>query len=114
MTDTIKEQFKMVKVIYILFLLMLLFPVTGLVGIIMAHVGHGEAVDEKTKSHYQYQYRTFWIGLVAYLVSGSAILVGIGFLLLFLVTVWWIVRCVKGLLIANKHESMPEPERFGI
>ena len=108
----IREEFKMVKVIYVLFLLALLFPVTGLVGVIMAHVSAGESA-EPTLSHFRFQYRTFWIGLLGFVVGALTAYVLVGFLLLALVGLWWIVRCAHGLVVANKSNPMSSPDRLG-
>lgn len=107
-----REQFKMVKVIYVLFLMALLFPVTGLVGVIMAHVSAGEAEDP-TLSHFRFQYRTFWIGLLIGVIAAITSLVTIGFLIAAVLLLWWIVRCVRGLITANKGEKLEDAERWG-
>lgn len=68
---------------------------TSLVGVVIAYVYRGEGpawLDE----HYRYQIRTFWIGLLYFCVSGLLTLILIGFVLLFALAVWLIVRCVKG------------------
>ena len=108
----LREEFKMVKVIYVLFLLALLFPVTGLVGVIMAHVSAGES-GGPALSHFRFQYRTFWIGLLGFVVGALTAYVMVGFLLLAVVGLWWIIRCAHGLVVANKRNPMTRPERLG-
>lgn len=112
MDTPVDEQFKMVKVIYALLLLSLLFPVTALVGVIMAHVSAGE-YTEPARSHLRFQYRTVWIGLGIGLIGAATSFIMVGFVVLAVLLVWWIVRCVRGLLIANRREPLPEPERWG-
>ena len=110
--NPIREQFKMVKVIYVLFFFALLFPVAGLVGVIMAHVSAGEA-EEPVLSHFRFQYRTFWIGLLGFAAAGLTAYVLAGFLLLAVVVLWWIVRCARGLTVALKANPLNNPDRWG-
>ena len=107
------DDMNMVKVIYVLLLLTLLFPVTGLIAVIMAHVNANEA-SEPMLSHYRFQYRTFWIALLVGIVGSVTTVVGVGFLLLVALLVWYLVRNIKGLVSANKHEPLALPERWGL
>ena len=49
------------------------------------------------RTHYRFQIRTFWIGLLYVAVSWVATLILIGWLVGLFTLVWWIVRCAKGL-----------------
>src|SRR5215470_12407262 len=84
------------KIIYILYLVGILVGVTAIVGVIMAYVNKDTAPDW-LKTHYQYQIRTFWISLLYWFVSCLLCFILIGFVLLVVVLVWWIIHCVKGL-----------------
>ena len=50
-------------IVYILYLAAYLTGLTAVIGVIIAHIKIGDA-DELTRSHYQFQIRTFWIGLL--------------------------------------------------
>lgn len=99
------------KIIYILYLVSLAVGVTALVGVVMAYVNVGDA-PEPFKTHYRFQIRTFWIGLLYAIVGGILSVVGIGVLLLLLVLVWFIVRCVKGLRYLERRETYPNAETW--
>lgn len=99
------------KIIYILYLVSILVGVTGIVGVVMAYIYKAEAPDW-LQSHYQYQIRTFWISLLYVIISFLLTLVVIGFVLLFLVLIWWIVRCVKGLNALNNKQAIPDPKTW--
>ncbi|GAA5133022.1 hypothetical protein GCM10023339_68110 [Alloalcanivorax gelatiniphagus] len=87
----------MLRVVYALLLIGLLTGgLTALVGAVIAHLNAPEA-REPERSHYRFQYRTFWIGLLYYLIAGVTTLALIGWLLLVIIMVWWVVRCVRGL-----------------
>jgi uncharacterized membrane protein len=94
------------KIIYILYLLSLLVGVTSLVGVIMAYVNIGDA-PEPLKSHYRFQIRTFWIGLLYGVIGLVLTFVAVGVLVLLFVAVWLIVRCVKGLKALDRREPYP-------
>ncbi|MFW1678215.1 DUF4870 family protein [Pontibacter sp. JAM-7] len=96
------------KLIYILNLVSLVFGVTALVAVVMAYVYRKEA-DSWLATHYRFQIRTFWIGAL-YGVAGLLLTpVLIGFLLLLLATLWWIIRAVKGLSLLDKGQAHPDP-----
>jgi len=94
------------KIVYILYLVSLVSGVTALVGVIMAYVNVGNA-PEPLKTHYRFQIRTFWIGILYGCVSALATLIAVGFVLALLALVWFIVRCVKGLQYLGRGEPYP-------
>ena len=102
----------MAKIIYILYLAGLVTGVTVLIGVVMAYMYRDTAPDW-LKSHYQFQIRTFWIMLLYAIVAGVLTLVFIGFLLFLVLTVWWIIRCVKGLNMLGQRTAYPNPESWG-
>ena len=96
------------KLVYILYLVGILIGITGIVGVIMAYVNKGDGPDWMD-SHYQFQIRTFWIGLL-YMVLGSLLFVFIiGYLIWLFWLIWLIVRCVKGLKQLDKGEAINNP-----
>ena len=86
-----------------------LTAVTGIIGLVLAYVWRGESHEAWEASHYTYQIRTFWIGLVAGVVGFITIIVGIGFLILAALFIWSLVRVVLSLINAQKRMPMPEP-----
>ena len=99
------------NLIYILYLASLLLGVTAIIGLIMAYIYKGDA-KPWLQTHYIYMIHTFWKGLLYGLISMLLTVVLIGFLLLLLLFVWWIVRCVKGMKLANKREAVPDPRTW--
>jgi uncharacterized membrane protein len=68
----------------------------------------GEA-DPILKSHYQFQIRTFWIGLL-YLVVGTVLcLIVIGIFVLLWWFVWSLVRIIKGTLALTDRKPIINP-----
>jgi uncharacterized membrane protein len=82
--------------VYILYLVGLVVGITTIVGVIMAYVNRGDA-PEWVQTHYRFQVRTFWIGLLYGLIGALTCIIVVGLFFLLFVLVWWIVRCVKGM-----------------
>lgn len=101
-------QGKDANLIYILYLVGLIVGVTSLVGVIMAYMNRAEAPDW-VKTHFRFQIRTFWIGLLYGVVGIALTWVLIGFLILLFVVVWWIVRCLKGMKAIERGEAVADP-----
>ncbi|MEL6878133.1 MAG: hypothetical protein AAGL68_08565 [Pseudomonadota bacterium] len=97
-------------IISLLFLGSFLTGVSGLVGIVLAHVWQGEQHEPWMTSHYTYLIRTFWIGFVASIIAAVLTVVLIGLLLLPIIAVWVGVRSVMSLIKAQRQEPMPDPE----
>jgi uncharacterized membrane protein len=99
------------KIIYILYLVGLATGLTALIGVIMAYVNRDEA-PEWLKSHYRFQIRTFWIGLLYCVIGGILSIVLIGFLVLLFWVIWLILRVVKGFKHLEKREPVPNEETW--
>ena len=98
-----------VKLVYGLYLVSVLVGLTILVGLVMAYMNRGQVAGSWTESHYTYQIRTFWIGLLYSLISVVLMIVGVGFLLIFAVLIWGIARCIRGLQWAGAGQAVPQP-----
>ncbi len=101
-----------VKLVYVLYLASALIGVTVLVGLVMAYINRRQVQGMWTETHYTYQIRTFWIGLLYSLVSVTLMLVGVGFLLIIAVMIWAIFRCVRGLQWAAAGDPVPDPQSW--
>ncbi|MDG4900100.1 hypothetical protein EOA60_03315 [Mesorhizobium sp. M1A.F.Ca.IN.020.06.1.1] len=98
-------------VIYILYLASLVVGVTGIIGIVLAYINRGKA-GGYVESHYTFLIRTFWIGLLYALISVVLMMLAIGFLLMFAVAVWFIVRCILGLQALQRGEPIRDPQSW--
>jgi uncharacterized membrane protein len=96
------------NLIYILYLLSLIFGITSLVGLVMAYINKGDA-PEWLQSHYRFQIRTFWIGLLIGVIGAATAVFMVGILFLVFLFVWWIVRCVKGMKYIADGNAHPDP-----
>jgi uncharacterized membrane protein len=95
-------------IVYILYFAAYFTGITSLIGVIIAHV-QIDSADELLRTHYRFQIRTFWIGLL-YLVVGTILtLVLIGIAVLFWWFIWSLVRNVKGVLALNEDRPIANP-----
>lgn len=82
--------------------------ITWVIGVIIAHVQVGTAHPELA-SHYRFQIRTFWIGVVYIVVGVILLLVFVGFLVLAWLFLWSLIRNIKGLLLLNENRPINDP-----
>ncbi len=81
------------------------------IGIVLAYVNRGKA-GGFVESHYTFLIRTFWIGLLYALISVVLMMLVVGFLLMFVVAVWFIARCVLGLQALQRGEPVKNPQSW--
>jgi uncharacterized membrane protein len=98
-------------VVYILYLVGYFTGITAIIGVIIAHLQAPSASSE-IKSHYTFQIRTFWIGLL-YLVGGFILLyVVFGGVILLWWFVWSLMRNIKGILALNRNEPIANADSW--
>jgi len=95
-------------IVYVLYFIGYFTGITAIIGAVMAHI-QVDTAEPMLKTHYQFQIRTFWIGLL-YLVVGFVLLfVLVGFLVLFWWFIWSLFRNIKGVLALNEHRPIADP-----
>ena len=102
---------QLTMVVYALQALSFAFGVTALVGLIINYVKRDDVVGTLYESHFNWQIRTFWWG-VLWGVLGFILIfaLGLGFIILFAAWVWAIYRVVKGWLkLTEGKPVMPSP-----
>lgn len=111
MSDT--SQTSLVRIIYVLHLVGLITGgITAIAGVILAHLNAGDA-PPPLREHFRFQYRTFWIGLLYSVIAGVTTLAFIGWLVMVFATVWWIIRCARGLTALNRDVAPARVDSWG-
>src|SRR5436190_13792662 len=95
-------------VVYLLYGVGYFTGISALIGVIIAHVKVHDT-DPVLRSHYQFQIRTFWIGLLYNAIGIPLCLVLIGFPILAWWFIWSAIRVVKGVLLASEHKPIANP-----
>jgi uncharacterized membrane protein len=81
--------------------------ITWIVAIVMDYVKRDDARGTWLESHFTWQIRTFWWGLLWGVIGALLLLVVVGYFVLLAVAIWIIYRIVKGWL--NLAEGKPVP-----
>lgn len=97
--------------VYVLYLAGLAIGITPLVGVVMAYINRGQS-EAWVETHYTWAIRTFWIGLLYFLIALILTFLLIGFILFIAVAVWFIVRVVVGLQAVSRNEPMKNPQSW--
>lgn len=119
----IADDKTMVIVVYALYLLAFMTgPITPIIGVVLAYVMR-ESAGERARSHYTFQIWTFWLSLLGMGIALAAVVVSIPLVFLLIgipmlvasglfftaVSVWYVVRCVVGLIAAAGDQPYPRP-----
>ena len=94
-------------VIYVLQAAGFFVGLTWIVAVVINYVKKEEVAGTWLESHFRWQIRTFWFGLLWGVIGGILTLVLIGFVILFADMVWIIYRIVKGWLNLNEEKPLP-------
>src|ERR1041385_4672193 len=95
-------------IVYVLYCGGYFTGISALLGVINAPLKVDDT-DPVLRSHYQFQIRTFWIGLL-YLATGillSIVLIGIPILIWWFV--WSLIRIIKGIVRVNEYKPIAHP-----
>ena len=93
--------------VYILYALSYFTGITAIIGIVINYVKREEVAGTWLESHFRWQIRTFWFGLLWAVIGAATIVILIGFAILFANFIWIIYRIVKGWLNLNDNKPMP-------
>jgi uncharacterized membrane protein len=93
--------------VYILYALSWVTGITAIIGIVLNYIKREEVQGTLYESHFTWQIRTFWWGLLWSVLGVITMVVLVGFAILFATAVWTIYRLVKGWLNWNERKPMP-------
>jgi uncharacterized membrane protein len=94
-------------VVYALQVLSVFVGITAIVGVIINYVKREDAAGTLFQSHFDWQIRTFWWGLL-WSAIGFVLLFafGLGLLVWFVAGVWALYRVIKGFLKLNDNQPV--------
>jgi uncharacterized membrane protein len=84
--------------VYALQALSFIWGLPAIVGLVINYVKRDDARGTIYESHFDWQIRSFWWGLVWALIGGVLAVLLVGFVVMFVAWVWMIYRVVKGWL----------------
>lgn len=101
-----KSRRTLTLIIYALQGLSFVVGITGLVAIVMNYVKRPEMAGTWLESHFRWQIRTFWFGLLWTVVGIALMWVVVGTFIIFANAVWVIYRIVRGILNLLDNKPM--------
>lgn len=82
------------------------FVITFFVAVILNYIKRDDARGTWLESHFRWQIRTFWFGLLWFGLGGLTYIIVIGWAILFAASLWLIYRILKGWLNLNDGKPM--------
>ena len=107
----IVSNMSMALIVYILYFAAYFVGITAIAGVVIAHVQKGSG-NAMLDSHYDFQIRTFWIGILYLVVGGILMFVLIGFLVWAWWFIWSLIRNIKGILALNENRPIADPKSW--
>ncbi|WP_184716380.1 hypothetical protein [Caulobacter sp.] len=125
-TETRAEEDKVLPaVVYGLYLLGFTNGLTFVIGLIVAYVNRDQA-GPINQSHYTFAIRTFWLSIAWFLIGAVLLafgiplivlaigipMIAIGGLIMGAVSIWFVVRCIMGIVYLVRGEAYPRPRAW--
>lgn len=103
-----KDQEQSRTLILIIWIAMLAGFLTGgfssAIAVMIAHIKKDPQNTVFEKTHYSYLIKTFWWTMLWCVISTILAFIFIGFIGYFIVTLWFIYRCVNGIIKSNDYK----------
>lgn len=87
---------------------------TGIIAVIINYVKRSDVRGTWLESHFKWQIRTFWWGLLWGILGAVGTVIYIGFLILLVAGIWYIYRIIRGWLRLNDGLEMYVPKSKAI
>jgi uncharacterized membrane protein len=108
-TSASEEKLQSLKtlttVVYALYAATFISGITSIIAIVINYVKKDEVAGTWLESHFRWQIRTFWYGLLWMILGALTWIIVIGWVVLAANCVWLIYRIVKGWL--NLNDGLP-------
>ncbi|XID75506.1 DUF4870 family protein [Alkanindiges sp. WGS2144] len=97
---------KLTLIIYVLYALAIFNGITAIIAVILNYIKQDEVQDTWLQSHFDWHIKTFWWTLLWGIVGTVTSFILIGFVILFVLMVWYIYRIAKGFLAFNEQRPV--------
>jgi uncharacterized membrane protein len=97
---------QLTQLVYLLQAVGFVVGVTWLIAIVINYVKLDDVRGTWMESHFRWQIRTFWFGLLWAVIGFVTAFILVGFAILFAASVWLVYRVVKGWLDFNARKPM--------
>lgn len=106
LTEKDKSAKSLTTIIYALYAASLLVGITSIVAIVINYVKKNDVAGSWLESHFRWQIRTFWFGLLWAVIGFVTLFIVVGWFVLVANAIWFIYRIVKGFLRLNDNKPM--------
>ena len=80
--------------------------IASLVAVIINYVKRDDVAGTQYADHFEWQIRTFWRALIAYVIGFALMFVVVGFVIMFVTWIWTLYRIIKGWLYLNDNKTL--------
>lgn len=106
-TASVQSHKNLALIGYALQALGLITGIAAVAGVILNYIKRSEVQGSYIASHFTWQIKTFWYGLLGIVIGAILSVIGIGVIIMFAVGIWYIYRIVKGWLALNEGKELP-------
>ena len=92
--------------VYALQAVSFLLVITYFIAVMLNYIKRDDVRGTWLESHFRWQIRTFWFGLLWFALGGLTFFIVIGWAILFAASLWLIYRILKGWLNLNDGKPM--------
>ncbi len=101
-----KSAKTLTTIIYALYAASYFVGITAIVAIVINYIKKEDVAGTFLESHFRWQIRTFWFGMLWGVLGGITALIVIGWAVLIADGIWIVYRIVKGWLRLNDNKPM--------
>jgi uncharacterized membrane protein len=104
--DSLKSGKTLTAVIYGLYAGSFFLGVTAIIAIVVNYVKRSDVAGTFLESHFRWQIRTFWFGVLWSVIGTITTPIGIGWVILMATAIWLVYRIVRGFLRLGDNQPM--------
>ncbi|MFQ5582431.1 MAG: DUF4870 family protein [Mariprofundaceae bacterium] len=105
-TDTDADHRRLATIVYALQAGGFILGITFIAAVVLNYIKKEDVAGTWIASHFRWQIRTFWFGLLWTAAGVATLFIGVGVGILFANTVWIIYRIIKGWLRLSEGKEM--------
>lgn len=99
------------KIVYGLYLAGFFVGISPIAGLIYAYIARGK--DAVADTHLRFLINTFWTGLAIAIVGFISFAIGIGFIILMALGVWFLMRLISGFVLIMDKKPISSTKALG-
>ncbi|MDX8389585.1 MAG: hypothetical protein R8M38_03750 [Mariprofundaceae bacterium] len=105
---TLQAERKVAHIIYALQAASFLIGISFVAAVVICYIKRQDVAGTWLASHLRWQIHTFWWGMAGLVLGWLTLIIGIGFVILFITAVWLIYRIAKGWIRLSELRTVGE------